>query len=67
MIEIKLKKGESIERAIKRLKRSGDAKFVLAKIRERRYYEKPSVKKRRKAKKAKFEQYLKSKQDKLWR
>ena len=67
MIEIKLRKGENIERAIKRLKRSPDAKYMLSQIRERRYYKKPSEKKRQKMKETKFKQYLKSKEEKLWR
>jgi len=66
MIEIKLKKNENVERALKRLKRNSDAKHMFAQLRERRYYEKPSEKRRRRMKKAKFDQYLRSKEEKLW-
>ena len=67
MIEIKLKKNENVDRALKRLKRNPDAKYMFAQSRDRRYYEKPSEKRRRKMKKAKFDQYLRSKEEKLWR
>ena len=67
MTEIKLKKNENIERALKRLKRNPDVKHTFDQIRQRRYYEKPSEKRKRKMKKAKFDQYLRSKEEKLWR
>ena len=64
MVEIKVGKNESVERALKRLNKQVDREGVLKKVRERRAYEKPSVKKQRKKKKAKFEAYLQSKRDK---
>ena len=67
MSEIKLRKGESVDRALKKLKSKIDREGTLDSLKERRYYKKPSVKKREQKKKAKFEAYLQSKRDKRWR
>ena len=67
MIEIKLKRNESVDRALKRLKKKMDREGILKEVRFRRHYQKPSVKKRQKMKVAKFSQYLRSKEDNLWR
>ena len=50
MTEIKLKKGEPVEKALKRLKKKLDKEGTLKDLRNRRYYEKPSEEKRRLAK-----------------
>ena len=50
MTEIKLKKGEPVERAIRRLKKKLDREQTLKKFRERRRFEKPSAMRRRKQK-----------------
>jgi len=60
MIEIRLKKGEPVERAIRRLKRKLEREQTLKKFRERRRFEKPSAKRRRKQKAARFEAMLKA-------
>ena len=60
MIEIMLKKGEPVERAIRRLKKKLDREQTLKKFRERRRFEKPSAKRRRKQKAARFEAMLKA-------
>ena len=52
MLQIKLRKGEPIERALKRLKKIMDKEGMMREIRGHRYYEKPSEKKRRKAARA---------------
>jgi small subunit ribosomal protein S21 len=44
MTEIKLKKGEPVDRAIRRLKKKLDREQTLKKFRERRRFEKPSAK-----------------------
>ena len=49
--EIKLKKGEPIDKAIRRLKKKMDKEGVLKELRNRRYFEKPSEEKKRLAKK----------------
>lgn len=50
--EIKIRKGEPLERALRRLKKKLDKEGVMREIRAHRHYEKPSVKKRRKAARA---------------
>jgi len=46
--EVKVKKGESVDRALRRLKKKLDKEGVMREIRAHRHYEKPSEKKRRK-------------------
>jgi small subunit ribosomal protein S21 len=60
MTEIKLKKGEPVERAIRRLKKKLDREQTLKKFRERRRFEKPSARRRRKEKAARFEAMLRA-------
>ena len=50
MSEVKLKKGEPVEKALRRLKKKLDREGTLREARAHRHYEKPSEKKRRKAK-----------------
>ena len=45
--EIRVKKGEPIERALRRLKKKLDKEGTLKDLRNRRHYEKPSEIKRR--------------------
>ncbi len=52
MSEIKLKRGEPMERALRRLKRKLDREGTLKELRNRRFYEKPSETKRRMNKRA---------------
>ena len=54
MTEIKLKKGESVEKALRRLKKKLDREGTLKEVRNHRHFEKPSERKRRKMKVAKF-------------
>ena len=58
MTEIRLKKGESVERALRRLKKKVDREGTLTTVRNHRSYEKPSEKKRRKRKAARFSAML---------
>jgi len=67
MVEIKVGKNESLERALKRLSKQVDREGVLKSVRERRAYEKPSVKRQRRKNKAKFEAYLQAKRDREYR
>jgi len=55
--EIKIRKGEPLERALRRLKKKLDKEGVMREIRAHRHYEKPSVKKRRKAARARSRRY----------
>ncbi len=54
MSEVKLKKGEPVEKAIRRLKKKLDREQTLVQVRLHRRFEKPSAKKRRKQKAARF-------------
>jgi len=54
VVEIKLKKGESVEKALRRLKKKMDKEGTMKEIRSHRYFEKPSEKKRRKAARARI-------------
>jgi small subunit ribosomal protein S21 len=58
LTEIKLKKGEPVERALRRLKKKVDREGTLKVIRSRRQYEKPSAVRRRKEKVARFSAML---------
>jgi small subunit ribosomal protein S21 len=60
MTEIKLKKGEPVERALRRLKKRMDREQTLQLFRKRRRFEKPSAEKRRKQKAARFAAMLKA-------
>ncbi len=46
MIIINVKENESIDKALKRFKKKFERTGILREIRERNYYEKPSVKRR---------------------
>lgn len=50
MSEVKLKKGEPVEKALRRLKKKLDREGTLREARAHRHFEKPSEKRRRKAK-----------------
>ena len=54
MIQLRLKKGESVERALKRLKKIMDKEGLLKQLRNNRYYEKPCEKARRKSARARI-------------
>ena len=57
MSEVRIKENESLDSALKRFKRSCAKSGVLAEVRKREHYEKPSVKKKKKseaARKRKF-------------
>ncbi|MBI2026783.1 MAG: 30S ribosomal protein S21 [Deltaproteobacteria bacterium] len=46
---IKIKEGESFEGALKRFKKQCEKAGILSEIRKREHYEKPSVRKKKKA------------------
>jgi small subunit ribosomal protein S21 len=58
LTEIKLKKGESVEKALRRLKKRIDREGILKEVRNHRHFEKPSEKRRRKMKMARFSAML---------
>jgi len=52
VIQVRLKRGEPVEKALKRLKKIMDKEGIMKQIRASRYYESPSEKRRRKAARA---------------
>ena len=52
--EVKLKKGESVDKALRRLKKKLDKEGIMRTMRAHRHYEKPSERRRRKAARAKI-------------
>ncbi|HNZ63346.1 MAG TPA: 30S ribosomal protein S21 [Bacillota bacterium] len=49
MTEIRVKDNESLDSALRRFKRSTARSGVLAEVRKREHYEKPSVRRKKKA------------------
>ena len=58
MSEVKLKKGEPIDRALRRLKKKVDRESIIKDVRMKWHYEKPSERRRRKLKVARFSAML---------
>jgi small subunit ribosomal protein S21 len=52
VIQIKVKRGESVEKALRRLKKVMDKEGLMKQLRANRYFEKPSEQRRRKAARA---------------
>jgi len=52
VIQVKVKRGETVEKALKRLKKILDKEGMMKQLRANRYFEKPSEKRRRKAARA---------------
>ncbi len=62
-IEVKIRKNEPVERALRRLKKKLDREGVIKDVRANRYFEKPSQKKRRQGKIAAFNNMIRCKYD----
>jgi small subunit ribosomal protein S21 len=60
MSEVTLRRGEPVEKALRRLKKKLDREQTLLQVRLHRRFEKPSAKKRRKQKAARFSAMLKA-------
>jgi small subunit ribosomal protein S21 len=58
LTEIKLKKGESVDKALRRLKKKIDREGTLKTVRSHRHFEKPSERRRREEKAARFSAML---------
>ncbi len=52
MSDVKVKRGESVDKALRRLKKKLDKEGVMREVRSHRHYEKPSERRRRKAARA---------------
>lgn len=57
-VEVSIRKGETVEKALRRLKKRLDREQVIIQAREKRYFRKPSAKKQEKKKKLKFQDML---------
>lgn len=57
-IEVKVRKGEPTDRALRRLKKRLDREGVIRDVRSKRYFEKPSQARRRKKKEMDFNNML---------
>ncbi len=53
MVEVRIKKGEQIDRVLRKLKKKLDKEGILKELRNRRHYEKPSEIRRRAKRSAK--------------
>jgi len=58
LTETKLRKGESVEKALRRLKKKVDREGTLKEVRNHRHFEKLSERRRRKMKMARFSAML---------
>ena len=67
MIEVNVKKAGSVERALRTLKRKLDKEGLIKDVRRRRHYEKPSVTKYRKKRRAAYVAQLQAKENLIWR
>jgi small subunit ribosomal protein S21 len=52
VVEVKLKRGESVEKALRRLKKKMDKEGTMKDMRSHQYFEKPCEKRRRKSARA---------------
>lgn len=57
MSEVRIKENESLDSALRRFKRSCAKSGVLAEVRKREHYEKPSVKRKKKSEAARKRKY----------
>jgi len=58
LTEIRLKRGEPVDRALRRMKKKLDREGTLKTVRANRHFEKPSERRRRKEKAARFSAML---------
>jgi small subunit ribosomal protein S21 len=63
MIIINVKENESIDKALKRFKKKFERTGILREIRERNFYEKPSVKRRAEKIKAAYKEKMYAKEN----
>ena len=57
-LDVSVRKGEPMERALRRLKKRLDREGVIRDVRAKRYFEKPSQSKRRKKKELNFNLHI---------
>jgi small subunit ribosomal protein S21 len=59
MIEIRVRRGEHIDKSLRKLKKQMMREGIITELKKRKYYEKPSAVLRKKMKNARFEAMLK--------
>ena len=64
-LDVAVRKGEPVERALRRLKKRLDREGVIRDVRAKRYFEKPSQAKRRKKKELDFNNMLRVRYSKM--
>lgn len=64
-IEVNIRKGEPVERALRRLKKRLDREGVIRDVRAKRYFEKPSEVKRRKKKVSAFNNMIRQRYENM--
>lgn len=64
-LDVQVRKGEPMERALRRLKKRLDREGVIRDVRAKRYFEKPSQGKRRKKKELDFNNMLRVRYSKM--
>lgn len=64
-LEVKVRKGEPVERALRRLKKRLDRESVIHEVRAKRYFIKPAQEKRRKKKEMDFNNMLRVRYSKM--
>lgn len=64
-VEVKLRKGETMDKALRRLKRKLDREGVIRDVRAKRYFEKPCEERRRKKKVAAFTNMLRQRYENM--
>ena len=57
MAEVRIKENESLENALRRFKRQVTKSGIMGEMRKREHYEKPSVKRKKKAEAARKRKY----------
>lgn len=64
-IEVNIRKGEPVERALRRLKKRLDREGVIRDVRAKRYFEKPSEVRRRKKKVSAFNNMIRQRYENM--
>ena len=64
-LDVTVRKGEPVERSLRRLKKRLDREGVIRDVRAKRYFEKPSQSKRRKKKELDFNNMLRVRYSKM--
>lgn len=64
-VEIKIRKGESMDKALRRIKKKLDRENIIRDVRAKRYFEKPCEERRRKKKVQAFNNMLRQRYENM--